>query len=144
MAVPWLLRKQCAQDAAPVFQQTPRQHSDRWGEAGKAAAAAAAAAGAERPAAGGEAAAWSGAAGQTAVRAGNRRSQMGPRPYSANVPPVYSSLPTKCIDWVALGVTKESRIISIEDGIAAGIFEIAVDSGFVDLCQPYNLLYFIF
>lgn len=77
MAMPWLLRKQRPQDAAPIFQQAPRQHPDLWGEAGEATAATAAAAGAQRPAAGGEAAAGSGAAGQAALRAGDSRAWWG-------------------------------------------------------------------
>eukprot|EP00072_Mus_musculus_P068644 XP_017170407.1 PREDICTED: actin-related protein 5 isoform X3 [Mus musculus] len=70
VAVSRLLREQCPQDAAPVLQQAPGQHTDGGGEAGAAAAAAAPAARAQRPAEGGEAAAGSGAAGAAVVCAG--------------------------------------------------------------------------
>lgn len=103
MAVPWLLWKQRPQDAAPIFQQAPRQHSDLRGEAGEAAAATAAAAGAQRPSARGEAAARSGAAGQTALCAGQSRSRDGaPAWLNRAVPekflPVCSSSTVRCID----------------------------------------------
>lgn len=72
MAVPRVLREQCAQDAAAFLQQAAGQHCGIRGEAGEEAAAAAAASGAQRTASGGEAAAGPGEAGQVAICAGNQ------------------------------------------------------------------------
>lgn len=71
VAVPRVLREQCAQDAAAFLQQAAGQHCGIRGEAGEEAAAAAAASGAQRTASGGKAAAGPGEAGQAAVCAGN-------------------------------------------------------------------------